>query len=319
MPKISVIVPVYNVRDYLEKCVQSVRAQTLDDWELLLINDGSTDGSGELCRALAETDGRILVLDQPNGGVSAARNRGLDAAGGEYVTFLDGDDSYYPDHLAMLLRTAESANADVAASGMALVRADGTLYKEIRLPSGVYSGTKTILEQFFLASGQIYGACNKLIRRSLIADTRFAPFTRSEDALFCAEILTRCDVYAVSDALGYCYYRREDSATMRAPDARFVDQIRAWEKIYELLAHHAPELCAYAAGKICHDIDRMPYASSPWGKELKAVRETYYPRQFPDGALPARKKISAALYHVSPKLYYLLNRCRFGGNGGSDA
>ena len=316
MPKISVIVPVYNVREYLKACVDSVRAQTLQDWELLLVNDGSTDGSGELCRALALPDERIRVLDQPNGGVSAARNTGLDASGGEYVTFLDGDDGLYPDHLETLCSLAARTGADVAASGMELVYDDSAKNRKLRLSPGLYGTIEEILQAYLLDPAQIYGGCNKLFRRDVIASARFSAYTRAEDALFCVEVLCRSRSYAVSDAVGYRYYRRADSVTQRAPEERSVDQVRAWTKIYELLAQYAPTLCPFAAQKICHDIDRFFQPAHPAGRELKRLREFYFPRQFPGGKLPAKKKIAAAVYHVSPGGYYWLNRHRPGNSGG---
>src|SRR5690606_27273688 len=92
MPKVSVIIPVYNAEKYLRECIDSVLAQTFDDFELLLINDGSTDGSGKICDEYAQKDARVKVFHKENGGVSSARNLGLDNAKGEWITFIDSDD-----------------------------------------------------------------------------------------------------------------------------------------------------------------------------------------------------------------------------------
>ena len=317
MPMITVIVPVYNVRDYLENCIQSVRDQSFADWELLLIDDGSDDGSGELCRAAAGADPRVRCIAQANAGVSAARNAGLDAAAGDYVTFLDADDTFAPDHLKTLYELAVRTGAEVTASGMALRGADGAVFMEIRLAPGIYTGTKEILSQYLLASEQIFGGCNKLFLRRLIGDTRFAPYRRSEDALFSAQVLSRAERYAVSGEVGYIYYRRADSATMRPADESSLDQLRAWEEIYALLRRCAPELCPAAAEKICRDIDRIQRTDTPWGQELRRARIRYYPLQFPGGRLPLKKKLAAALYRLSPEAYYRLNTRRAAGNGGA--
>ena len=308
MPKISVIVPVYNVRDYLEKCVSGVRAQTFGDWELILVNDGSTDGSGDLCRAIAAEDGRIVVLERPNGGVSAARNMGLDAASGDTVTFLDADDSFAPDHLETLYSRLGSAGADAAASGMTLIYPDGPDERQVRPGAGIFRGAEEILRAFLIGGRGIYGACGKLFRREAVGDIRFSDYTRAEDALFCVRVLSRCGVYAVTDAAGYLYFRRSDSVTMRAPDGRSIDQVRAWKEIYGVLEHSAPSLCPFAADKICHDIDAVFPLGGAAGRELKALRETYYPMKFPGGRLPAGKIPAAVLYRVSPRAYYGLNR-----------
>lgn len=105
---ISVIVPAYNCVNSLAYCIHSIRQQTFSDWELILVDDGSTDGSNKLCDKFAAEDDRIRVIHKPNGGVSSARNTGIDAANGEYITFCDSDDYLEQDYLAVLLQTARS-------------------------------------------------------------------------------------------------------------------------------------------------------------------------------------------------------------------
>ena len=100
---ISVIVPVYNVEKYLAKCIDSLLAQTFSDFEILLVNDGSPDASGQICDALAKSDDRIRVIHKENGGAASARNSGLDAAKGDYIAFVDGDDLIHPQYLECLL------------------------------------------------------------------------------------------------------------------------------------------------------------------------------------------------------------------------
>ena len=112
-PAISVVIPVYNVEAYLRECVDSVLCQTMQDFEIILIDDGATDSSGAICDEYGTKDSRIRVIHQPNGGLSAARNTGLDAAIGEYVYFLDSDDYIKPYALEHLLQLAKKENADV--------------------------------------------------------------------------------------------------------------------------------------------------------------------------------------------------------------
>lgn len=114
MPKVSIVVPVYNAETYIEECVRSVRRQTCSDWELLLINDGSTDNSGKLCDELSASDSRIRVVHKRNTGVSNTRNIGLDLAQGEYVIFLDADDYWYDDTvLDRLSSLADEGQLDI--------------------------------------------------------------------------------------------------------------------------------------------------------------------------------------------------------------
>ena len=113
MPAVSVVIPVYNVEDFLRECVDSVRNQTMEDFEIILVDDGATDSSGAICDEYAGKDTRIRVIHQPNGGLSAARNTGLDAARGEYVYFLDSDDYIAPHALEALTQLAGQEQADV--------------------------------------------------------------------------------------------------------------------------------------------------------------------------------------------------------------
>ena len=109
IPAVSIIVPVYNGQDYLDRCLDSIAAQTVRDFACILVDDGSTDGSADLCRARAARDGRFVLLQKQNGGVCSARNAGLDAARGEYVLFCDQDDLIDPHTLEYALTMQQSA------------------------------------------------------------------------------------------------------------------------------------------------------------------------------------------------------------------
>ena len=136
MPSISVITPIYNTASYLDQCIQSILAQTYTNWELLLIDDGSTDSSGAICDKYAKHDTRIRIIHQPNQGLSATRKRGIDNAKGDYIIFLDSDD-YWIDNeiLSKLLKIAEQYNADVVRGEY--IRISGDSYEE-----RIYSSSK---------------------------------------------------------------------------------------------------------------------------------------------------------------------------------
>ena len=126
MPRISVIVPVYKVEQFLPACVQSILGQTFADFELILVDDGSPDGCGALCDAYAGQDGRVRVIHQKNGGLSAARNSGIAAATGEFLAFVDADDIVAPDYLEQLYCALRSSGADMALCAVEDVNEDGT-------------------------------------------------------------------------------------------------------------------------------------------------------------------------------------------------
>lgn len=121
MPIISVIVPVYNVEKYLPRCIDSILAQTFTDFELILVDDGSPDNCGAICDEYAAKDKRVRVIHKSNGGVSSARNAGLDAASGEYVTFVDSDDYIAEDRLKQMHSSIFESKADIAVAGFRFV------------------------------------------------------------------------------------------------------------------------------------------------------------------------------------------------------
>jgi len=141
MPSISVIIPVYQAEKFLKGCVESVRKQTFSDWELLLVDDCSRDGSPALCDSCAAEDDRIRVYHKTkNGGVSEARNLGLGEAKGDYIAFLDADDRYEPSCLETLWSLTEETGADSAACAHLNLWPDGACDTELVLPAGVYDG-----------------------------------------------------------------------------------------------------------------------------------------------------------------------------------
>ena len=145
MPQFSIIIPVYRVEEYLEKCVDSILAQTCQDFELLLIDDGSPDGSGAICdRYAASHPNQVRALHQPNGGAGAARNRGIELAQGDYLLFVDGDDWLAPNLLEDLSASIAATPADLYLFG-ALVERDGKVTGELHeeLPADLPTHTRT--------------------------------------------------------------------------------------------------------------------------------------------------------------------------------
>lgn len=171
MPYISFIVPVYNMERLLPRALRSLRAQTLTDFEAILINDGSKDGSAALCAQAVAEDARFRFIDQPNGGVAAARNAGLDAARGEYIFFLDPDDWVEPDAAEVLYHAARNADADCVEFGLYLDSYDENdrllhTQTSVSTLSGVYRGAP--FKEHFDETASSYLVTNKLFRRAFL-------------------------------------------------------------------------------------------------------------------------------------------------------
>ena len=201
-PKISVIVPVYNVEQYLPRCIDSILAQTFTDFELLLIDDGSRDNSGKICDEYAEKDSRIRVFHKENGGVSSARNVGLDNTCGEYVSFIDSDDWIGPSFLQELI----TGQADLIIGGKVNV---GYKTGETRYKPNLYIKNdiseclqKVLLDDLFRVPW------GKLYRKRIIDvhKLRFDSYMKiAEDTAFVQSFLFYCDVLQFVDSCSYFY------------------------------------------------------------------------------------------------------------------
>ena len=216
-PLVSVIIPVYNASKYLARCLESVCRQKYTNLEIILINDGSTDCSPELCRMYANKDKRIVVLDKPNGGVSAARNDALDAAKGVFVQFVDADDYLDENATRLLVERQQETNADMVIAHHARVYTDKiTLHGFIEdlNPMSQVTFAMRMLEN---PASFYYGVLwNKLYRNSILQENRIrcdATLRWSEDFLFNLQYLPHCTCMA-SVRTPICYYcKNEDSAT----------------------------------------------------------------------------------------------------------
>lgn len=249
MPGISVIVPVYQAKKYVEKCVESVRNQSFTDWELLLVDDGCTDGSAELCDQCAQGDARIRVFHRKkNGGVSAARNLALDEAAGEYIAFLDVDDRYEFRCLETLWNLRETAGADTAACAHLNLWPDGSKKPEPVLPAGTYDreGIRNGIVAPLLGDRLTQPVFNGFIWRYLFSarilkDTRLSfEGAYLEDELFLMEYFCNAQKLAVTEEPLYRYFQNPSSATHHyMPDflrvfSRFMERKAALVRKYDL-------------------------------------------------------------------------------------
>ena len=255
MALVSVIVPVYKAEKFLRKCTDSVLGQTVTDLELILIDDGSPDGSGALCDAIAAEDGRVRVIHKENGGVSSARNAGLAAACGEYIAFADSDDWYAPDMLEVLLEAARSAGADSAGCAHYNVSESGVQTEERPvLPEGTY-GAEEIRRDFVVPLiGDRLGSGGAVLNgfiwrflytRSIIAEHGIVfDGAYLEDELFLAEYFMYSQKLAISAKPLYYYWWNTASATHKYMKD-YMETFRSFmlrkEKLVERFGIDAPQ------------------------------------------------------------------------------
>lgn len=221
--KFSIIVPVYNVEKYLRKCIESVLAQSYSDYELILVDDGSPDSCPEICDTYARNNKRIRVIHKPNGGLSDARNAGLDIAVGKYVIFLDSDDWWdNPDFLTKLNNTIELGNADIVIFGMKKYYSEKDKIGDIRVPRK-YTETIftipniTMLQRYMQSNIFVACACDKAIRKETIDNSaqRFVKGQLSEDIEWCCKLLKKDLTIDVLEDAAYVY-RQQVSTSITA-------------------------------------------------------------------------------------------------------
>ena len=243
-PKISIIVPVYNVEKYLERCVESILKQTMTNFELILINDGSSDNSGQVCDELSRKDTRIRVLHIPNGGVSNARNLGIQSSRGEWISFIDSDDFVTEDYLETLLQPVETDETIGFSIGKLHHIQNGvvTALPETSSKLNVWDTEQTLKELLTTEKTSFFPVA-KLFRKSLIQGHQFnTKYHLAEDALFLTELLlkTRCSSVFIDKPI-YYYDHREGSATTSVTKHVF-DTIEVYQKIIAQVSQRFPNL-----------------------------------------------------------------------------
>lgn len=211
--KLSIIIPVYNVEDYLPKCIESVINQTYPNIEIILVNDGSTDGSGIICEAYSKDNSKIQVIHKANGGLSSARNVGLDAVNGKYIAFVDSDDWLDVDMYKTLIELLEVNNADIAACGFKEVFSDKTI-------SHSDTGMVTLLNREDAINSLVsdensvrFEVWNKVFKKELIGNLRFKDRQIFEDVYFDRNIFLKLSKVVYIDKPFYNYLKTRDGNT----------------------------------------------------------------------------------------------------------
>ena len=231
-PKISVIVPIYNAEKFIDRCMKSIYEQTFTDYEIILVNDGSVDRSDELCRKYQEHDDRITYIKKENEGAGSARNRGIEAARGEYLAFPDVDDWFEPEMYKELYDLAESGDYDIVFSGANYYSQDGGGELEYSSTVNCDAVSYTTQEQcrdnvmtFFPTSTIFDVPWNKLYRRSVAIDNgvRFSNTRRCQDAMFNIDFYNYIKSAASVSKAYYNYIQNTAESVQRKFPKNYID------------------------------------------------------------------------------------------------
>ncbi len=230
-PELSIIVPVYNAEKYLHSCMDSIIMQTFTDWELILVDDGSSDGSGKICDAYAAEDSRIRVLHQNNGGACAARNIALDMVRGQYLTFVDSDDEYGTCTTLEVNVQKLKQDSSISVLQFPYVYVEGDRKRQYSHKNMVLCSKTDVYEHFLLEDIRGY-LWNKIFKASLFDDIRFpSDISLAEDMYVLQDILDKIDCFCFSEEGQYLYYRREGSITVSKTKAKESDAFMTFRRM----------------------------------------------------------------------------------------
>ncbi len=243
MDKITVIIPVYNVEEYLSRCLASVINQTYKNLEIICIDDGSTDNCGKILDEFAKTDDRIIVIHQKNKGVAAARNRGLEIMNGSYVGFVDSDDWIEPEFFEEAHSAMTKNNADIFCSGIYEDKDDICTKRENKLAvkNGILDRNDVLLYAFKRDYYKNFGAYlwNKLFRAQLFECVRFDEQLKvAEDILVFVECMLKGQRFVYTDKAYYHYFQRSTSLIHSVDLSKKETLLQSYDKIIELTENY---------------------------------------------------------------------------------
>ena len=309
---ISLIVPVYNVKNYLRDCLDSLLAQTYPNFEIVVVDDASTDGSGKIVRRYAERYPSIRVVSHDrNRGLAAARNTGIAAARGEYIAFVDSDDYVSSNYLSGLYGNAAAQRADISVcgrylafetqEGLRLVEDAQTAFSCRRLSNLEGLRALNSYRAFDMSM------CSKLIKKSLLCGIEFPEGKLCEDYFTCHKIVFKASCLYYDPAPLY-YYRQRPGSISRGDKVNWAP-IEASDEQLRFILRECPELkwvgetsCAFARVSIINECARRGF-ETPQAKEIKAYVRRSLPSVLRNSDISSRKKVQALCFALSINLY----------------
>lgn len=284
MPTISVVVPVYNVEKYVEKCLDSICAQTFTDIEIIVVDDGSTDKSGIICDEYSKKDSRIRVYHKENGGLSSARNYGIDHASGDYIGFVDSDDYIDAAMYQTLYNNLIEYDADMSLCG--LYDMFNGRPRKVNTENKTFTATNVETIQIVLeAEITSVTAVNKLYKKALFQAIRYPEGKVSEDAFIIVDLLLQCKKTAITTTQLYYYIHRSGSITTLRFRPENFHVVEAYMKNYALIKDNCPELLRVAKMRLCwahmNVLDKLIFDNSANYKDkqkktINYIRKNYF-------------------------------------------
>lgn len=278
MEKISVIVPVYNVETYLKQCVDSILKQSYRQLEIFLVDDGSTDRSPQICDDYRKADDRVRVIHKPNGGLSSARNAGIEAASGEYLSFIDSDDTIHPDFYRVLKDTADRTGSDIVQCAIERVRQPAAEWRECDLEKTEcreFSGEEALRQFYGTEFVDFKSSCNKLFRSKLFAQLRYPEGKIYEDRWIAAQLYLSVSKVVYLRAPMYFYLVNENGIMHAKLDEKQFDTCLLYLSHYDyFVQRQRQDLAAMAIRQFFISLLNLRYVYKKYSGQYKK----YLPR-----------------------------------------
>lgn len=315
MPTVSVIVPVYKVEPYLHRCVDSILEQTFSDFELILVDDGSPDNCGAICDEYAAKDSRVHVIHQQNGGLSAARNTGIERAlanGSQWLAFVDSDDEISPYYLSRMYEAAMEHHAELCVCDFRTIYPDGKQHTdEPGIPARIAGGRELLEEKGFLGNWHIVIACNKLYRAELFVSLRFpVGYVHEDEAVIHRVLGAAPKVVCIPDQL-YYYYQRTNSITGSGRSVKSTDYLTAMADRIRYARENRLPNCASSAVwgylwfllEIALPLLVRAEKGSPYIKRSARATRAVLPALLRSKSRSRREKLRIVLFGFFPRAY----------------
>ena len=308
---VSVIVPVYRVEAYLEKCVQSILAQDMEDFELILVDDGSPDGCGEICRRFAEKDGRVRCIRKENGGLSDARNAGIGAARGEYLSFIDADDYVEKTYLSFLLSLIRAVPGCKVSQANHFVERNGKSRPEYSLEDRAVFSAHDAFEAVLYHDRVDVSGWGKLYHRSVFDTLRYPKGRLYEDTCIFGDILLSTDVYVYGGRPQYHYVQRENSIVNKRFSENTMQFVEAVERLTDTALRAYPDLKQACLRRMTHARLSVLRYMEHCPQEYRSLRDEFRksvlrdaPAVCADARAPKRDKLAMRLLQLGYFPFY---------------
>ena len=315
---ISVIIPVYNGEKYLASCVENIREQTYQNLEIIIINDGSSDGTAQVCEKLQKIYDNVRIITLGDEGVSAARNAGIEAANGEFITFVDADDRLKSDMLQILYDCIMTAECDVSGCQFFVWKNEDDWENAVAKDAeqSISASLRTYTPDSYIEEAVLQGnsrCWSKLYRKEALGETRFrTELSIGEDMLFLVDMLSSVRKIAEIPYQGYGYFQNPGGAIARGFTPKYMDQITCWELARDIIAGRNTERDLYEQAAALLMVGIMLTAGklamlsgAERRKQEKYVCICHKKIKEAVSVAGAYKKLSAG-YKVKTKLFYYM-------------